>query len=67
MKCVEVCSRLQERLDGVEVVTEDGAAEKSGVDRVVERLQGNDEVEEDLPKAIGPEISAFWGDLIGFC
>jgi hypothetical protein len=28
-------------------------------DRVIEGLQGNGEVEEDLPEAIGPEISAF--------
>jgi hypothetical protein len=50
---------MQERLDSFEGITEDGAAEKSGVDRVVERLQVNGEAEEDLPEAIGPEISAF--------
>ena len=42
-----------------DVVTNDGDVEKSDGDRVVGRLQGNAEVEEDLCQAIGPEISAF--------
>lgn len=66
MECVRVCARVQELLDGVEVVAEDSSAEKSGVDRVVGRLHGKTGVEEDLREAIGREILGFGQNRSGF-
>ena len=57
VECVGVCCRDQERLDSVEIVTEDGAAEKGCVDRVC--LHEKTGVEEDFREAIGREISDF--------
>jgi len=66
VECVGVCSRFQELLDSVEVVAEDSAAEKSGVDRVVGRLYGNAGDEEDFREPIGPELSGFGESRSGF-
>ena len=66
MECVGVCSRFQELLDSVEVVAEDAAAGKSGVDRVVGRLHGKTGDEEDFREAIGPELSGFGERRSGF-
>jgi hypothetical protein len=53
-------------LDSVEVVAEDAAAGKSGVDRVVGRLHGKTGDEEDFREAIGPKISRFGERRSGF-
>jgi len=51
-------------LDSVEIVTEDGAAEKGCVDRVC--LHGKTGVEEDFREPIGPELSGFGKKRSGF-